>query len=107
MEDGSILIQFPNLGVTSTYFPDDGGRFSRWLSRLGLWLFCGFLFVGCATTLTPVERDAMIKEYEAWESWIGFYAPIAQASYRDSTVPVPAGYERTPARLGGDENVVE
>src|SRR2546426_12312834 len=86
MEDRSILIQFPNFGVTSTYFADDGGRFSHWRSCLELWLLCGFLFVGCATTLTQVERDAMIKEYEAWQSRISFYAPIAQAAYRDSTV---------------------
>ena len=95
MEDRSILIQFPNFGVTSTYFADDGGRFSHWRSCLELWLLCGFLFVGCATTLTQVERDAMIKEYEAWQSRISFYAPIAQAAYRDSTVRMPEGYDRT------------
>ncbi len=95
MGSGSILMQFLSLGVTSTHFADGGGNFYRWRSCLRLGLLCGFLFVGCATTLTPVERDAMIKEYEAWQSRISFYALIAQASYRDSTVPVHAGYERT------------
>src|SRR5207253_1969754 len=54
----------------------------------------GFLFAGCATTLTPVERDAMIQQSEIWHARVDFYAPIAHAAYRDSTVPVPAGYER-------------
>lgn len=95
MGHGSILMQFLNLEVTSALFAGDRGNFSRWSSCFALGLLCAFLFVGCATTLTQVERDTMIQQYEAWQSRIDFYAPIAQAAYRDSTTPVPEGYDRT------------
>ena len=65
----------------------------RHASELGV--LCGLLFAGCAATLTQVERDTMVQQYEAWQSRIEFYAPIAQAAYRDSTVRMPEGYDRT------------
>src|SRR5574337_1650746 len=44
------------------------------------------LLVGCDHTLTPSERAWMLDQYAAWAPDVAFYAPIAQAAYRNSPV---------------------
>ncbi|NJD69722.1 MAG: hypothetical protein FIA90_13945 [candidate division NC10 bacterium] len=43
------------------------------------------LLAGCAPALTPLERTSMLERYAAWAPDIAFYAPIAQAAYRNSS----------------------
>ena len=52
------------------------------------------MVAGCAQTLTTAESKWMIQQEHAWKARIDFYAPLAQAAYRDSDVPLPTGYIR-------------